>query len=129
MAARTLKGVTETELSVLKTLWEAGSSTIRQLTDVLYPGGAASHYATVQKLLDRLESKGYVSHRRVERINHYEPRLDRDALVADRLRQTADALCDGSWTPLMTQLLASGRISQADLDEMRRLLDRNDEEG
>ena len=129
MTARTRKGVTETELSVLKALWEAGSSTIRQLTDVLYPGGAASHYATVQKLLDRLESKSYVSRRRVERINHYKPCLDRDALVADRLRQTADALCDGSWTPLMTQLLASGRISQDELDEMRRLLDRTEEAG
>lgn len=128
MAARPLRSVTETELSVLKALWESGSATIRELTDALYPGGAASHYATVQKLLDRLASKGYVSHRSVDRVNHYRPTVDRDALVADRLRQTADALCDGSWTPLMTQLIASGRISPAELDEMRRLLGRDNEE-
>ncbi len=46
--------VTDAELAILKSLWELGPSTIRQLSDRLYPGGEAAHYATVQKLLDRL---------------------------------------------------------------------------
>lgn len=129
MATKAIKSVTDTELSVLKALWDSGSSTIRELTDGLYPGGGASHYATVQKLLDRLQSKGYVTHRRVDRVNHYAPRVDRNGLVAERLRQTVDALCDGSWTPLVTQLIESGRISESELDDMRRLLRADEEEG
>ena len=44
------------ELDVLRALWEDGPATIRALTDRLYPRGGASEYATVQKLLERLES-------------------------------------------------------------------------
>ena len=52
--ARTPLDVTETELSVLEVLWERGPSTVRQITDLLYPGGGASKSATVQKLLRSL---------------------------------------------------------------------------
>src|SRR2546421_606061 len=58
--ARTPQDVTDTELSILHALWGEGPATIRRLTDGLYPGGGTSHYATVQKLLERLEAKGLV---------------------------------------------------------------------
>ena len=47
--------VPDAELAVLKALWDQGEATIREIADRLYPGGETSHYATVQKLLDRLE--------------------------------------------------------------------------
>ncbi|MFO0842551.1 MAG: BlaI/MecI/CopY family transcriptional regulator [Gemmataceae bacterium] len=45
---------------MLGSAWGGGPATRRQVADVLYPGGA-SQYATVQKLLERLEQKGYVA--------------------------------------------------------------------
>ena len=48
------RNITETELALLRLLWKAGSSSIRELTEKLYPEGAHSQYATVQSLLDRL---------------------------------------------------------------------------
>ena len=36
----------------------------RDLADALYPDGTPAHYTTVQKLLERLEAKGYVASRR-----------------------------------------------------------------
>src|SRR5688572_4327902 len=53
--------VTDAELAVLQHLWDVGQTTIRAITDALYPGGGASRYATVQKLLERLEAKGHVT--------------------------------------------------------------------
>ena len=61
---RRLPDVTETELAVLEALWDEEPATIRTLTDLCYPGGGTSHYATVQKLLERLEHKGYVRRQR-----------------------------------------------------------------
>ena len=49
---------------MLQVLWERGEATRRQVADTLYPGGSESHYATVQKLLERLEKKGFVRHGR-----------------------------------------------------------------
>ena len=58
---RTPQDVTEAELTILQFLWDQGPATIRQLTDALYPPGTEAQYATVQKLLERLEGKGHVS--------------------------------------------------------------------
>ncbi len=123
---RAKKSVTDAELGVLKALWKQGASTIRQLTDLLYPGGGASYYATVQKLLDRLESKSCVRRRQRGRVNVYTATVDRQALIAGRLRETADRLCDGSLTPVLTQLVSSGELTPCELAALRDLVDRQD---
>jgi predicted transcriptional regulator len=120
--------VTDTELAVLKSLWVAGPSTIRELTDRVYPEGGTAHYATVQKLLDRLEGKSFVRHRREGRVNVYSAAVDRAGLIDDRLRDTADRLCDGSLTPLLTHLVGSARLSADELSGLRDLLDRLEQE-
>src|SRR5687768_2347964 len=59
--AKPQQDVTDAELAVLQHLWARQTATIRGITDDLYPGGGSSHYATVQKLLERLEGKGHVT--------------------------------------------------------------------
>ncbi len=116
--------VTETELAVLKALWRRGDATIRELTDELYPGGGTAHYATVQKLLERLAGKGCVSRRRRGRVNVFRAEVEREALISRRLQATANSLCEGSLTPLLTQLAGSTRLSTADVAALRRLVER-----
>ena len=116
--------VTDAEREVLRVLWEAGPSTIRTLADELYPGGGTSEYATVQKLLDRLQDKGHVSRRADGRQHVWSARVRREELVARRLRDTADELCGGSLTPLLTHLVSTARLSRGELAELRRLVDR-----
>jgi predicted transcriptional regulator len=122
--ARRPQDVTDAELDVLRGLWDDGPATIRTLADRLYPGGGTSEYATVQKLLERLEDKGHASHTAEGRQNVYSARVQRDDLVARRLRDTAEQLCDGSLTPLLTHLVSAGRLSRDELLELRRLVDR-----
>jgi BlaI family penicillinase repressor len=122
--ARRPQDVTDAELDVLRALWDHGPATIRALADRLYPGGGTSEYATVQKLLERLEDKGHVAHRTEGRQNVYRARVQREDLVARRLRDTAEQLCDGSLTPLLTHLVSAGRLSREELLELRRLVDR-----
>jgi hypothetical protein len=38
--------VTETELAMLRVLWDRGEATRRQVTDALYPDGGEAHYST-----------------------------------------------------------------------------------
>lgn len=115
--------VTETELAVLKALWERGAATIRELTDELYPGGAAVQYATVQKLLERLAKKGFVDRRPRGRAHVFHATVDRGELISRRLRATADSLCEGSLTPLLTHLVGSAELSAEDVSALRRLVD------
>ena len=116
--------VTDTELAVLKVLWEQGPSTIRRLTDELYPGGSTAHYATVQKLLERLREKSCVSRRQHGRGHVYDASINRHELIATRLRETADKLCEGSLTPLLTQLVGARELSDDELGALRELVER-----
>lgn len=123
MAPKPRRDLTEAELGVLKALWRLGPSSIRELTDEVYPSGGPAHYATVQKLLERLEAKGCVRCRRKARVNVYAARIDRGAVIARRLRDTARALCDGSMTPLLTQLVSTAELTPRELDDLRAIVE------
>ncbi len=97
--------ITDTELEVLRQLWRRDEATIRELTDALYPDGGHAHYATVQSLLDRLQSKGFVDREKDGRVNRYRASVSRAELAGRRLRATADALFDGAMAPLLTHLV------------------------
>jgi BlaI family penicillinase repressor len=124
---RTPQDVTDAELALMRHLWDSGAATIRQLTDGLYPGGGTSQYATVQKLLERLEDKGYVRRDRRSNVHVFEPAVGRDDLIGRRLHNIADKLCDGSLTPLLTHLVRANTLSAADRQSLRKLI--NDLDG
>ena len=118
-----------TELEVLKALWTVGPATIRQLADRLYPGGGTAQYATVQKLLDRLEAKRCVKRRRVERVNVFAASIKREDLIERRLRNAAHDLCEGSLTPLLTHLVSSTGLRPDELKALRDLVERRNRRG
>jgi BlaI family transcriptional regulator, penicillinase repressor len=120
---RTPQDVTETELAILQILWEAGPSTIRQVADVLYPKGGRAQYATVQKLLDRLEQDGWVLRTKAQPANVYRAIVGREELIGRRLQAVAEKLCGGSLTPLLTHLVRAKRLSDSERQELRNLID------
>jgi predicted transcriptional regulator len=117
----------DAELAVLQELWKLGPATIRQLTDTLYPRGTEAHYATVQKLLDRLEGKGFVQRDRSTWAHVFRAAVDRDAVIGGRLQAMAEKLCGGSLTPLLTNLVRSKRLTPRERREIRKLMDELDQ--
>jgi predicted transcriptional regulator len=115
--------VSRAELAILQALWELETATRRQITDLLYPGGDEAHYGTVQKLLERLENKGYVRHTRQGRGLLFTATIAREQLIQFRLRDVAQQLCDNSLTPLLMNLVQSRPLSAKEIDELRALLD------
>lgn len=115
--------VTDAELAILETIWDRGPSTIRELTEARYPERTSSDYATVQKLLERLESKGYVVRDRSSFAHVFRSAVARDQLVGRELRAIASKLCEGSMTPLLMHLARNRKLSRDEREELRRLLD------
>jgi predicted transcriptional regulator len=115
--------VTNAELAVLQTLWEHGACTIRQIADILYPGGKAAQYGTVQKLLERLEHKGCVHRDKAPWPHIFAAAVDRATLIGWRLRETAEKLCGGSLTPLLLHLLQAEQFNDQERHELRAFLE------
>jgi predicted transcriptional regulator len=124
--ARTPQDITDRELAVLQVLWDEGPSTIRRITDALYPSGSVAEYATVQKLLDRLEAKGFVNRAREGAINVFSAILRREDLIGRRLREMAEKLCGGSLTSLLTNLVRTQRLTAKERQELRTLINELD---
>jgi len=119
---RTPRDVTEAELAVLRVLWDEGPQSVRGLADTL-----RGHAATVQKLLERLEDKGWVDRDRSGPVQLFRAAADRDDLIGRRLRGIAEELCEGSMTPLLSHLVQSERLTAADRKTLRNLIERLDE--
>src|ERR1700741_3510818 len=100
-----VRDVTDAELTVLQCLWDRGQATIRQLTDALYPAGTDVHYATVQKMLQRLEAQGHVRRGRSSHAHRFTALTDLTTLVSHRLRSVAEQLTGGLMAPLLTHLV------------------------
>jgi BlaI family penicillinase repressor len=109
---RKARDVTEAELGVLQVLWNHGSRTIREITAILDAPNQDVYYATVKKLLERLEMKGFVRREPKGIAYLYAATVGRDELVGERLRVLSDSLCDGSVTPLLTQLAQHERLNK-----------------
>ncbi len=127
--ARTPRDVTDAELSILQALWDGGPATIRHLTDALYPGGGAAQYATVQKLLDRLESKGCVRRDRNGAAHTFVAAIEREELIGRRLQDMAEKLCGGSLTPLLTHLVRTKKLTARERQELSDLINELDRKG
>jgi predicted transcriptional regulator len=122
--ARTPQDVTDTELAILQVLWDQGSCTRRQITDVLYPRGGPAQYATVQKLLERLEAKGLVAAKnRGQGVLTFAVTIDRDELISRKLQDVAEKLCGGSLTPLLMNLVRAKPLTARELDELRSVIE------
>lgn len=120
--ARVFDDVTNAELSVLQLLWRHGSCNVRFLTDRLYPDGNESHYSTVKKLLERMESKGCVRRDRTQTVHVFDAAIRRSELIVRRLKSVAESLCNGAMTPLLTHLVSAEKLSREEIDSLKELI-------
>ena len=117
------RDVTDTELNVLQVLWQQHPLTIRAVAEILEPKRVDVYYSTVKKLLERLEAKGFVRREAVGIAYIYEPTVDRNELVGHRLQEVAETLCEGSLTPLLTQLAQHHDLSRKQQKLLMELID------
>jgi BlaI family penicillinase repressor len=115
--------ITETELDVLKTLWENGPGTVRLINDHLRRQGRRWAYTTVLTLLQRLEAKGYVISDKRGMAHIFRPAVTRDKLLQRRLKDLANQLCEGTATPLVLALVEGQRFTAEEISQFRQLLD------
>jgi predicted transcriptional regulator len=123
VASRRL-AVSDTELEVLKVLWEQGPGTVRELDAVLRRQGRSWAYNTVLTLLQRLESKGYVRADKRGVAHVFRPILSRDEMLREHLRDLANQLCEGTPAPLVLALVEGHRFTAEEIAQFRELLNR-----
>jgi len=117
------------ELAIMDLLWQRGRMTARQIRERLYPDNTRAQHGTVQRLLQRLEDKRYVHRDRSLNVHFFSAAVSRQAYAGSQLESLASRLTGGSFAPLITHLVEGNKLSRADLDRIRAVLDESREEG
>ena len=121
-----MRRLPDSELEVMKALWASGADTPRAaLEEALTPFGWAGN--TINTYLTRLGEKGFLSVRREGRHNLYTPLVSREDYLAFDSRAVLGRLYGGSPTAFVAALARQG-LSREELDRLRGLLDRLEEE-
>ena len=116
----------EAELQVLRTLWEIGPATVRDVLNHLHERGRKVAYTTVLTFLTRLESKGFVKSDKSGLAYIYRSTVSRNQVTRSKLKAMLDSLFDGEAAPLVLQLMKTEKFSPEEVAELQKLVDRLD---
>jgi len=111
------------ELRIMQTLWSRGPCAIRTLLEA-FPRQERLAYTTVQTVVNRLEAKGAI--RRVDKISNahvFEAAISQ-ASAQHRMLDELVAWFGGKPLPIMTHLIESGRLTDDEVREARKALQR-----
>src|SRR3954452_9448269 len=115
--------IPDSELDVLKVLWDRSHATVREVLETLRGAGRQWSYATVATLLDRLESKGVVTSDRSELAFVYRPVISNTEVRQKRVSSLVDKLYQGEPGLLVLHLLKAPPRDPCQAKEVRALLD------
>jgi predicted transcriptional regulator len=113
--------ISEAEAVVMQVLWQRQPQTAEEVIAAL---AASSDWAepTIKTLLNRLLNKGAIRAKREGRRYLYSPVLTRHAYVAQQSEGLLERLFGGRVAPLVAHFSERGKLSNADIAELKRLI-------
>lgn len=118
---RDLPHITAAELRIMKTLWNSGAGTVRDVMAALESGQddqPTQAYTTVMTLMKQLAGKGALAVERDRQPFIYRPLIRRDQVLTERLQQFVQGVFDGQAGELVLRLVEEGGLSA---DDLRRI--------
>lgn len=119
----TIPRPTDAELTILRTLWTEGPSTVRRVHEILTLEKDLG-YTSVLKTLQVMTEKGLVVRDVSSRSHIYSPAQTEDQTQRKLVDYLLSRAFGGSAMKLVMQALSASPASQEELDQIRTLLER-----
>ena len=116
--------LTEAELRIMNVLWERNSATVHEVLEAL-PEKPAPAYNSILTIIRILETKGYVKHVKDKRAHVYMPKVDRKDATRFEVGHLVSRFFGNSHEMLVLNILEDDTIDAAELDRLRKLLERS----
>jgi predicted transcriptional regulator len=114
--------LTDAEARVMAVLWQRETATVGDVVAALKRKRPVT-YSTVQTILRILETKGYLTHDKVERAFVYRPVVDQRQARRRALKHLVKRLFDGSPGLLVLNVLEDEEIDPAERLQLKKLLE------
>lgn len=120
------KILTPLELKVMNLLWNMKEAYVKDLI-ARWPEECVPAYNTVSTVVRILEDKkGFVGHKVVGRSHLYHPLISRLKYQQYALHNMLDNVFAGSLTGMVSTLLKGEKVSQAEIDELKGMIESGD---
>src|SRR5438093_5788380 len=103
----------EGQREIMEIVWDQGEASAFEVRQVLGERREVSRTA-VRTTLERLEEKGWLTHRVIGRTHFYSPLVSRDASLGRRVLEMIDKSCGGEPERLMAALMEYRGLSDAE---------------
>jgi predicted transcriptional regulator len=110
------------ELALMKIVWRSGAVTVRDVYEILRRRRPVA-YTTVMTMMNILEEKGYLKKTAEGRAFRYRAARPETRVIATMVREFVDRVFDGSAQPLLAHLARDTRLSKAEREDLRRLIE------
>jgi len=115
----------DAELEVMQAIWRCIPPVSRADIENILRGSRPMAATTILTLLARLTERGFLAADKCGRSNCYTPLISKHDYLASQSKRFFDKLCGGDLNAFAAALCDSG-LSKADIDELRRLLERGE---
>ena len=120
--ARSQPRPTDTELAILRVLWDRGASTVRQVHEAL-ADTRETGYTTTLKLMQIMADKGLVTRNETERTHVYTASAGQEQTQLQLVQDLVDRAFGGSAAQLVLRALGTEGATDAELKDIRKLID------
>lgn len=120
---------TKSELEILQVLWKHGPSTVRFVNDYLRDNVRPVQYTSTLKLMQIMAEKKMLGRDEQQMKHIYHPLLEEKRTKGLLINQMVDTLFGGSKSNLVMQLLGNSKPSRKELEEIKEMLQRLDNNG
>jgi len=118
---------TDSELEILQVLWANGPSSVRFVHEKISQQRDVG-YTTVLKLMQIMAEKGLAGRDTSQRTHIYRARVAEVETQQNLLRRFMDTTFRGSASKLVLQALGNAKTSPEELDEIKALIRRMEDE-
>ena len=112
---------TESELEILRVLWDKGTATVREVHEILAEHKDAG-YTTTLKLMQIMFEKGLVTRDDSNKTHIYKPNVTRENTQQQFLNKMINTLFAGSSSDLILQALGGHDASNEELEKIQQLI-------
>ena len=125
--AKELPSLGELEMRVLRLVWQQQPCTERQITDVIQQERALGR-TTVLKTIQRLEAKGLLARLPGKGPVHFRASIQEHKVLPTLIGRFVEGVLGGSAEPLVAYLAGSEKLSAKDLEMLRSICRKIDED-
>jgi BlaI family transcriptional regulator, penicillinase repressor len=118
---RELPELTPAQSEIMDIVWGCDEVSASEVRRILSKSRKVARN-TVRTLLERMEEKGWITHREEGRTFMYSAAQPRQVTIGQRVKEIVETVCGGSPEALVTALLDYRGLNSGELERIRKML-------